>query len=88
MHAVIFQVSIKDREAADAFLKEQIVPGVSQAPGFITGHWTKVGENRGMSMLIFDSEEAARNVADGDDRPPEDVVTVDSVDVGEVVAHA
>jgi hypothetical protein len=88
MHAVMFRVKIHDRERAEAFLKEQIVPGVSQAPGFVAGYWANVGGNQGTSMVVFESEEAARQVADLDRRPPADVAAVESVEVGEVVAHA
>jgi hypothetical protein len=87
MHAVIFKVTIHNREEAEKILKEQIVPGVSQAPGFITGHWVNAGEDRGQSMIIFESEEAARQMAEGE-RPMSDAVTVESVEVAEVVAHA
>jgi hypothetical protein len=88
MHALIFKVTIHDREQGEAFLKERIVPGVSQAPGFVAGHWVNFGEDQGVSMIVFESEEAARRVAEQAERPPTDVVTVDSVEVGEVVAHA
>jgi hypothetical protein len=33
MHAVLVQVAIRDHEAATNPLREQVVPGVSQAPG-------------------------------------------------------
>ncbi len=88
MHAVMFRVTIHDREQAETFLKEQIVPGASQAPGFVAGYWTNVEGNQGASMVVYESEEAARQVADQVERPPADVVTIESVEVGEVVAHA
>jgi len=88
MHAVVFRVTIHDREQAEAFLKEQIVPGVSQAPGFVAGYWANIGGNEGTSMVVFESEEAARQVADEVEPPPADIVTVESIEVGEVVAHA
>ena len=88
MHAVVFRVTIHDREKAEAFLKEQIVPGVTQAPGFVAGYWANVGGNQGTSMMVFESEQAARQVADMDRRPPAEAATVESVEVGEVVAHA
>jgi hypothetical protein len=37
MHAVVVTVSISDHETAERHLKEEVVPGVSQAPGFVTG---------------------------------------------------
>jgi hypothetical protein len=85
---LVFRVTINDREKADAFLKGTIVPGISQAPGFVAGYWANIGDNQGTSMVVFESEEAARQVADQDNRPPEEFVTIESVDVGEVVAHA
>ena len=88
MHAVMFRVSIHQQEEAERFLKEQIVPGVSQAPGFVGGYWTNVGGDHGQSMIVFDSEEAARAVADNIDPPPNDIVTIERVEVGEVVAQA
>ena len=87
MHAVIFRVSLKNREAAEKFLKEELVPMISQAPGFISGHWVNVDGDKGRSMLIFESEEAAKQAAEGD-QPPEAVVAIESVEFGEVVAHA
>ena len=87
MHAVIFKVSINQREEAEKHLKEKIVPGVSQAPGFVAGYWAHF-DGRGESMIVFESEEAARSVVDNVEPPPEDIVTIESVEVGEVVAQA
>ena len=35
MHAVVVKVTVNDEEAAEKSLREQVVPGVSQAPGFM-----------------------------------------------------
>jgi len=58
MHAVVVNVTINDPEAAERALREQLVPRVSQLPGFVTGYWT-LKDNTGLTMLIFDSEAAA-----------------------------
>ena len=87
MHAVIVNVTITDPEAAERVLREQIVPRVSQAPGFVTGHWTRK-DNSGMSMIIFDSEEAANGMSEQIASTVPDEVTLESVEVREVVAHA
>lgn len=87
MHAVIVSVTITDPEAAESVLREQIVPRVSQAPGFVTGHWTRK-DNSGMSMIIFDSEEAANGMSAQIASTVPDEVTLESVEVREVVAHA
>ena len=87
MHAVIVSVTITEPEAAESVLREQIVPRVSQAPGFVTGHWTRK-DNSGMSMIIFDSEEAANGMSEQIASTVPDEVTLESVEVREVVAHA
>jgi hypothetical protein len=60
---------------------------VKQAPGFVAGYWTR-RENTGLSMTVWESEEAA-NTASGMVRStaPQGV-NVDSVEVREVVASA
>jgi hypothetical protein len=93
MHAVVVTTNIHDFEKGRAFLTEEIVPRVSQAPGFVGGYWVRVRENQGRSVIVFESEEAARRMADQIQSPqiqspPDEAVTLDSVDVGEVVAHA
>lgn len=89
MHAVVVAVKINDREAATSNLRERIVPQVSQAPGFVAGYWVALGpEKGGRSIVVFESEEAARAVADQIQSMPGDEVTFESVDVGEVVANA
>lgn len=89
MYAVVTRVNIHNREAAESFLKEQIVPNVSQAPGFVAGYWTNIGGDKGMGMTVYESEEAARAVVDqGAPTPPSDVVEIESMEVAEVVANA
>ena len=75
-------------------LNSQVVPGISSAPGFKTGYWTwstGSGQLNGLSMIIFDSEEDARAAGERVKAiaasAPDDV-TLDSVEVREVVASA
>ena len=82
------RVAIEDREAAQKALREQVVPGVSQAPGFVAGYWTAGAGNDGLSIVVFESEDVAR--AAGQmvrDNVPQGV-SVEDVEVREVVAHA
>ncbi|MDQ3587399.1 MAG: hypothetical protein M3433_07715 [Actinomycetota bacterium] len=88
MHAVVVQATLHDFEAGRTFLREEVVPQVSQAPGFVAAYWVGIEEDQGRSMLVFESEDAARGVANQIASPPNGAVTVDSVDVGEVVEHA
>lgn len=90
MHAVVVNVVINDVERGLEMLREQIVPRVSQAPGFVAGYWLKSDDNRGLSVLVVESEEAARALAQQVESggPPSDAVTLESVEVREVMAHA
>jgi hypothetical protein len=91
MHAVAVRVTINDREPAEAMLREQIVPTVSQSQGFVAGYWTRSDDgSNGQSMVVFDSEEAAQGMAQRlqEQGPGNDAVTLDSVEVREVVANA
>ncbi len=88
MHAVVVDVSISDLDQARKELDESVVPGVSRAPGFVSGVWVRLDGNKGRSIVVFESEEAA-NAGAGQVRAMARAgVTVDSVSVGEVVAHA
>jgi heme-degrading monooxygenase HmoA len=79
-----------DVEKGRTFLREQVIPRVSQAPGFVSAHWVRVSEDTGTSMLVFESEEAAQAMAEQvrTNPPPTDAVTMNTIEVGEVVEHA
>lgn len=83
------KVTIGDREAAQQRLDQDVVPQVSQAPGFQAGYWTWK-DNTGLSMVIVDSEDAANQMADRARQMVEsiDAVSLEGVEVREVVAHA
>ena len=88
MHAVVVTVTINDREAAEEHLRNEVVPGVKQVPGLVAAYWVRIGDGKGRSMAIFESEDAARSVADRIPEMVTDAVTLESVDVGEVVESA
>jgi hypothetical protein len=60
MYAVLIEVDTSgqpDPEAGLRGLREQIVPGVSQAPGFQAGYWLRPLEDaKGTSLVLFDTE--------------------------------
>jgi hypothetical protein len=87
MHAVVVKVTINEPAAAETALREQTVPRVSQAPGFVTGHWTRK-DNTGLSMIIFESEDAANGASERIRANAPDGVTIEDVEVREVVARA
>jgi heme-degrading monooxygenase HmoA len=91
MHAVVVKVTVRDAPVATEFLRESVVPSVAQAPGFVAGYWVRLeGGDEGNSLVVFESEDAARAAAE---RIRENVgsnpgVTLNDVTVGEVVANA
>jgi len=87
MHAVVVKVKINDSEAAESHLRERVVPGVSQSPGFVAGYWTRK-DDRGLSMIIFDSEDAANRAKEQLPSMMPDAVTLEDAEVREVVAKA
>jgi hypothetical protein len=88
MHAVVTRVRVNDREAATSHLREQVVPGVSQAPGFVAGYWTRGDDGTGLAMVVFESEEAAKGMSERVPSMITDAVTLENVEVREVVANA
>jgi pseudouridine-5'-phosphate glycosidase len=89
MHALVVNVTINDLESATEMLNSQVVPQVSQAPGFVAGYWTR-SDNRGLSMVVFESEDAAQAAAQRlqSEGTGSDAVTLDSAELREVVASA
>ena len=91
MHAVAVKVTIGDVESAQKELHERVVPSVAGAPGLVAAYWTRSDDgSNGLSMLVFETEDAARAMADrirGADWMPE-AVTLDSAEVREVIANA
>lgn len=90
MHAIVVSVSVSgdaDPQETVTHLREKVVPAVSQAPGFVAGYWVRLeGGDQGRATIVFDSEDAARSARDLIQPAPG--VTIESVDVGEVLANA
>ena len=85
MHAVIFEVEMTEGYTRAEQDLEQLVTMCKQLPGFMHGTWTQ-SSGRGLSLLVFESEDAARALADHSQSPPTVVTT--RLDVYEVVAEA
>jgi glyoxylase-like metal-dependent hydrolase (beta-lactamase superfamily II) len=87
MYAVVVNLTITDAAAAGQALHEQLVPRVSQAPGFVAGYWTVKGDTA-LSMFMFESEEAAGLMSEQAAAGVPSGVVLDRIEVREVVAHA
>ena len=91
MNAVVVRATINDVERGEAMLREEVVPRISQAPGFVSGWWTRSRDNsNGLSVVVFESLEAAEGVASmlRENGLPSDAVTLQDVEVRDVVANA
>jgi hypothetical protein len=89
MHAALVRVTIHDPEPALKFLREEIVPRVSQSPGFVNGYWMRASEDKGWSVIVFESEDAAKGFVEqvrAQEGPGH--ATIDGIDIREVIAHA
>lgn len=87
MHAVVVHVTLSDPQTSGSVLREQVVPRVSQAPGFVAAYWTRK-DNTGLSMTVWESEDAANTASEMVRTMAPEGVTVESVEVREVVASA
>lgn len=87
MHAVVTSLTFNDRAAAEAELSE-IVSRVSGMPGFVSGYWVALGADRGTSIIVFDSQEAAQTLASFAQSAPYASVTPQAIHAGEVIAYA
>jgi hypothetical protein len=88
MHAVVFQVDFKENSSGDADTElDQLVGMIKSVPGFVRGTWTTDGK-RGLSFIVFNSEEAARAVAANASVPPDAAVAFRSADVYQIVRDA
>jgi antibiotic biosynthesis monooxygenase (ABM) superfamily enzyme len=91
MHAVVVRTTIHDAEAAHRFLKEEGIQLVSQAPGFVSAHRVRFADTgTGTAMFAFETREAAHWMADAlrSNPPPTDLVTLSSIEVGEIIERA
>jgi len=94
MHAVSVQVKIdsSQEDLARKLLNEVTVPRAKSLAGFKSGTWFRALQgDRGMSVLLFASEDDARAAADQirSQGPPEgSPVKMESVDTFEVLAEA
>ena len=88
MYAVVVRVTVNDRDAAVKRLKEETVPRVQQLPGVVAGYWTRSDDEGkdGVSIVVFESEDAARAAAEQVPQMASGPVTLESVEVREVVA--
>jgi hypothetical protein len=86
MHAVVGTVTISDFEHARRLLHDDVLPTITEVPGFVAGYWLAPVDGTGTSILVFETEGEARAMADQMPvgRQLNDYVTIDAVEVREV----
>ncbi len=86
MYAALATVSITDYEHARRTLHDDVLPTVTDIPGFVSGHWLAPVDGTGVEILIFENEAEARAMAEQMPvgRQVNEFVTVLSVEVREV----
>ena len=93
MHAVLIEIDVTGvpPEAGLKVLREQIVPSITQMPGFQSGTWLP-GNNdgKGLSLTVWDTEEHADTMAErfGPGSSPTANASVVRCEVREVAATA
>lgn len=93
MHAVLIEVDVSgvEREAGLQGLRQQIVPAVSQLPGFQSGTWLAGNkEGKGLSLTLWDTEANALVMAErfGIGSSPQMSAMISRCEVREVAATA
>ena len=90
MHAVVVRSTLHDFEQARKVLRQEGIPLLSQAPGFVAAQWIRLDDKTGTSMLTFESEEAARGAVEmlKANPPGGSAITITSIEVGEVIERA
>ncbi len=90
MHAVTVSVSIEAGREDDAAkqLQSDVLPRVKAAPGLVSGFWLMPKDGKASSLVVFESEAAAKAMVDGmSAMPPPDFITFDKIEVREIAAQ-
>ena len=89
MHVALGNVTINDPEKAVEYLRSDIIPRVTQAPGFVAGYWYGDGQTKGAATIVWDSEENAEGFAKMlREQEGPGYATIDNVETQPVVANA
>lgn len=90
MHAALISVRVaaEAQDSALALLRERVVPMVASAPGFVAGYWLEPTDGVGLSVLVYETADQARESAPPVGPAPAPGATIESVEFRAVVANA
>jgi hypothetical protein len=57
MYAALATVSISDYEHAHRILHDDVLPTITDVPGFVAGYWLAPVNGRALEILIFETED-------------------------------
>jgi hypothetical protein len=87
---IFVNVDATQADPARRGLHEQVIPRISQTAGFVAGYWLEPLDGKGISMTLWESEQAARDAAGliQPDSSPTTGVKVDRIETREVIGEA
>jgi hypothetical protein len=93
MQAVVTHVTIDPNRIDDAeeLLRSIVMPRASSAKGFVSGVWTHKPDGKGLSVVVFETEDDAKALVSAmQASPPPDgsPTTIDTVEVYTVAGTA
>jgi heme-degrading monooxygenase HmoA len=91
MYAVVVRVTLKPEQIDDviAMANSQVVPMLKSQAGHVVSYFTRGADStNGLSISIFESKEQAEASAATVEPPPGAPVTIDNVEVREVIASS
>jgi hypothetical protein len=83
---VTLTIDPEQAPAAAAVLTSDVLPTLQTAPGFIAGYWLDPEDGRGFAMILFETEEQARQAVPPVNDWSAPGVTIDNVDFRRVAA--
>jgi hypothetical protein len=90
MHALVVTVNVEPGREDEGveFLQTNVLPGMKQIPGLVSGYWLATRDGQGLTVLLFENEEAAQAAAAGlPNASRADFATLGTVELREVVAQ-
>ncbi len=90
MYAVVGKVSLDSGRMDEVIgsLESMVLPTVTSQEGHVASYFTRSGDGtNGLSMSVFETKEQAEASAATMISPPEAPVTIEDVEVREVIGH-
>lgn len=90
MQALVITLKIEPGREDEGvkFVQRTVLPVMKQIPGLVSGYWLASRDGQGLTVLLFENEEAAKEVAGSlPNVPMADFATLGTIEVREVVAQ-